>query len=308
MDELKETANLEPVSPYGSGNELKTFLEKERQPVNYGLMVKPTTRVLAVGEAHTREIAKTELINSLEVLKTLGFTHLALEMLDSDMQKALDLYQTSGKGRRGIVQQLERFGWGGKAANQYLEAIDQATKIGLKVVGIHRPLSYAESVMNLFITGNAERIPKDLLEGDPWMVDIVQGILDENPENKVVTYTGLMHASKEERAMGSLLQSMGIEIVSVGLIGGLKAEEDDYHYTYIDIEKAASKAGLDNERFMIPCLAKFPDAAPPVDWFVHLPKVETETDWEAQVRARQPRGKQLITSKFDKSYDSKNKN
>ncbi len=306
MDESKDAPRLETVSPYGSAKELRTFIEREHQPVDYGLMIKPTTRVLAMGEIHTREIAKTELSNSLEELKALGFTHLAMEMLDSSMQEVIDNYQKSGGGKNIIVEQLERYGWSAAAASLYLDAVDQATKVGLKVVGIHRPLSPAEEVMNLFLTGDKYgRVPRDLLERDPWMANVVHRVLDENPQNKIVVYAGQMHTMKEGRGLGSLLQSSGTELVSVNIIGGLKAQDDD-HYHYTNVEKSVSDAGLDSERFMIPCRAKFPDAAPPVDWFVHLPKVEIETDWEAQVRVRQPRGKQLITSKFDKSENNKN--
>lgn len=72
-------------------SELTAFIRREKRPVDYHLILDQANRVLFIGqEYHIMDSATQELIDSLSKLKDNGFTHLAMEMLDSDMQPILD--------------------------------------------------------------------------------------------------------------------------------------------------------------------------------------------------------------------------
>ena len=108
MDDRQETPRpLQPNrerSPFDSDEGLKDYIRKERQTINYSQMINPTTRVLALGETHTREIVKQEIIDHIEQFRDLGFTHFGFEVFGTDAQLALDEYQETGDRKEELVK------------------------------------------------------------------------------------------------------------------------------------------------------------------------------------------------------------
>lgn len=254
-------------SPFSDGARLTAFIKKDRQLVDYSQMVSPQTRVIALGETHTREITKREVMDHLEQFRDLGFTHFAMEVFGTDVQATLNEYQVNGTRKEKLLQYLKEH-WGeysAEAADLYLQAVGEAKRVGLQVVGIDLPHSEKDQYPLESREGSTKR--------DEIMAQTVRAILDENPEYKVVTFTGSFHAGKSEDTMADILTTNGIETVTVDILGGKPEGESLF-------EESAEKAGVAGERFMVPSLAKFPDSKTPYDWMVHLPQVEAETPIE----------------------------
>ncbi len=250
-------------SPFDRIETLVEYLQKEKIPVNVSKMVKPTTKLIAFGEVHMREGAKREVIDNLQVLRGIGFTHLGMEMFTVDQQPVLDEYQTNGS-RRGEIETMIANSYGNYSPNAgklYLSMLDRAIQVGIHVVALDLPKS--ERTENT-IEMQAKR--------DRLMADTVKGILTADPNNRMIAYTGTYHALKSETIMAGILEKEGIETITVGIQGG-RTEKSQ-------IDFAVQKAGITDERFMFPVRAKVPDTAPPVDWVIHLPENEPETDIE----------------------------
>lgn len=100
------------------------------------------------------------------------------------------------------------------------------------------------------------------------MAERAQKPLEDNEHNRVITYTGAIHASKSDTAMAGII-SHGFETVSLRL-----ADER----SGMTIEPAIKQTNTGQERFMIPSLSKFPDSSYPYDWIANIP-VGEETNY-----------------------------
>lgn len=258
-------------SPFGDREQLREYIRKERQPVDYSRMVTPTTRVLALGEAHTREITKREVIDHIKQFRDLGFTHFGMEVFGTEAQPILDEYQKTGGRKEELMEHIRKGfgGWSPNAGELYLKAVDEAKRVGMRVVAIDLPMSEQEQ----YKSGGMDRGHKR----DDRMSQTVQAILNENPEHKVVTLTGSGHAGKSDNEMAGLLAASGVEIVTAAILGGSPTRRTWFESSAIDV-------GVATERFMSACLAKFPDSRTPYDWIIHLPQVEAETGHERTIR------------------------
>ncbi|HZA25105.1 MAG TPA: NAD(P)H-hydrate epimerase, partial [Dehalococcoidia bacterium] len=58
---------------------------------------------------------------------------------------------------------------------------------------------------------------ESLQKRDERMAQTVQAILNENPENKIVTFTGNGHAGKSGYQMANLLANNGVDVVTVSI-------------------------------------------------------------------------------------------
>ena len=92
------------------------------------------------------------------------------------------------------------------------------------------------------------------------MAQTVQAILNENPENKIVTFTGNGHAGKSGYQMANLLANNGVDVVTVSI--------NQRGTLFVN---AARNIGAANEKFMAACLTKFPNSPTPYDWMINLP-------------------------------------
>jgi len=248
------------VSPFSSIDNLCDYLK--RKPVDYGSIVDPSTQVLALGEVHTREITKQEIIDNLKRFKELGFTHLGLEAFRSDFQTELDEYQETGENEEAVVEDIQNsFGkYSPNTTMLYLQMLDQAKQIGIKTVAINMPRPMYESNQGHGLDAGSLR--------DQWMAEMVQRVIEDKNERKIVTFTGQYHVESSPRTMVGNLAQHGVKIVGVDFAGGAPSKRKA-------CEIAASKIGASNERFMV----KF-NANAPYDWIIHLPQVEGETEIE----------------------------
>ena len=245
-------------NPFKSIDEVVTYIKESRQSVSYHQMVSPDTRVFALGETHNMIGSRIEAVIALDEFYKLGFTHLGIEMLDTSMQKILDKYCVDGTGREEIYSHLDRnFRWIVSSADEYMQIIDKAKSLGMKIIALDLP-SEQRNVL-----------PREeiLRKRDEEMAKRTMDVLNESDSNKVVTFSGKVHAGYTGTVMTQLLRKSGIEVVSAHIIG----DSDTTGY----LEEAALQAGVSNERFMFTARARFPKSktAPSADFVIHLPQI-----------------------------------
>lgn len=263
--DIGETPHPQEVprkSPLGSVPELSQFIKTERKPLDYTKIVKPTTRVLAIGENHPQTSHKQEVIDHMQQFRDLGFTHLAFEGFGVDTQTLIDEFQATGQGRDKLEAYLK--GYLGPiypgVGDKYIDIIAEAGKKGIKVVAIDLSKEEREKHKG----NNAE----DSKDRDKTMAARAQKPLEDSEHNKVITLTGAIHASKTDAAMAGIINH-GFETVSLRL-----ADER----SGMTIEPAIQQTNTGHERFMLPSLSEFPDSSYPYDWIANIP-VGEETNY-----------------------------
>jgi len=141
--------------------------------------------VVCLGENHSEDSDKEELIRMLEELKSAGFKYLLMECILTFNQSILDDYDPeSGKGKITLLKYLEESGWdyqsrnlGGKGALVYLEAIDRAKRLGYKIVGI----------------GNRQENRIDFIRNNYWLALNVAEVLEKDAGAKIIVFSGATH-------------------------------------------------------------------------------------------------------------------
>lgn len=231
-------------------NNLIIFLQTERKPVDYTQMIPPDTSVVAIGENHGMKGHKIEMLRALDTLRQLGFTHLGMEMVNSAV---LDQYLATGEGRDELISHLRKhFGYAKETPKLYMDIIDQANKLGFKIVPID--LSYDEQKGSLPI----------------------MDILDECPSCKIVTFTGKFHSTNSGYSMANLLARNGVKITTTIFMNTYKNQKNT-------LDQAITQANLTLERFMMPNRI-FPQWANQSDWLIHLPQTEASDKFKKTIR------------------------
>ena len=264
--------NFEQKNPFTKSNRpeerLKDYILREKRPIGYRSIISDETRVIAFGEHHIHEGAKREIIRALETLREKGVTHLALEMFGRDFQKELDRYIAGGSNKRSIYENLKNcWGYPDRITDLYMDIIDNTKNSGLQLIALDIPQKTRESFTE------SDQIEINVLR-DQKMAESIKMVLDESPNNKIVTISGLDHVSNiyESNSMAMLLKKAGIKTTTFGLVG-------DIYHDERDIQVQTRQAGIENERFMLPYQIKFPEVnnnyypeyhTPPVDWIIYL--------------------------------------
>ncbi len=257
-----QTMSPEGSSPFGDMTKLTEFIGKTKQEVDYGKMISSETRVLSFGEVHYREAAKEEVISNLKVLKELGFTHIGMEVFGEDVQESLD-QSTDIKSHSQLIEQAKRSGrYSPGATDLYLTIAQEAKNIGLQIIGLNLPSNHEQ----------LSEVAEAVRQLDTQMAARAKSVLEKNPQNRIVTFTGAGHAEKGGHSMAEILQQ-DFEVVGVNLTGGGKE-------AFSPTERAALQAQVSLERFMVPNMAQFPTSSFRFDWVVHLPQVEEPGPYE----------------------------
>lgn len=275
-------------NPFDSVDECANYIKSNRQEVDYTKMVPADSRVVSVGENHANPRAKAEFKASLQELKNLGFTHVGMEMLGTDQQQLIDEYVQTGARKNELLEQLKEFQRYRYANVNYLEIIDEAKRLDLKIVALDMPDNLRDDLKD-------KGISRDI-----WMKQTIKTILDSDTNNKIVTFSGRIHMDAWEgsQTMAGLLREDGVSLTSVNLSGG---KQTDGIWV---VDRAARKAGVDKDRFMLPCQSKLKNTAvrPSFDWIIHSPQYE---DQRSHID-RRPRASSTIARRpMHKSYRSK---
>lgn len=264
-----------------------SFLNENKLPVDYGVLTNPSVRVLFLGESsHLASAARNEVSTNMQVLKELGVTHIALEMLGSDTQELVDGFLREG-ARRGLARiklyaalKLGRWDYTTTSAQEYMQVADSAKQAGLGILAIDKVLG--EDVDATADAAVAER-------NIHWR-DIVVGFLNANQDAKVAVFCGSAHCTNNKSlpSVNNLLRSDGIKTSSAVFIGGInikdldelgeimkrtqKAGEAGFEEVF---ERAAHLVGASKERFMVDMRSL--GEGRPIDFFIHLPQIESSS-------------------------------
>lgn len=165
----------------------------QREPINVA-KIGEASDVLLVGDDHTQRPIKTFLIDQLTSLHTLGFRCLAIEMLPSRFQPALDRWHDSDQQR--IQTHLARF-WGEKGAGipeSFFALIAAAKREGFQVVALDpdEPSSLNREDVN------------------PHWVDCVRRCLIDQKGKKMIVFGGSSHFRDQPQSVFARLLAQGI--------------------------------------------------------------------------------------------------
>ncbi|MBX9878782.1 MAG: hypothetical protein K2Y22_10030 [Candidatus Obscuribacterales bacterium] len=213
-----ENSKLAQVDKVFARNERKVRSEIKAygtNPTDWLVSAMKQNRVLAIGEDHRGDQKHLALGKDLmDDLKSAGATHLAVE-LPANHQKVLDRFAETGVVDFALLEES-------KGTNEYFpsrallerenmrDLMNSAVDAGLKLVAVDDADSINVGVYNaIFGTGR-----------DRAMAAHIAHVLDENPKNKVVYWTGSMHAQvsvdqRDHDRASQLLRSQGFKVSSV---------------------------------------------------------------------------------------------
>jgi hypothetical protein len=191
----------------------KAFFQAEAGSVGTLPELCQTEKICTVGEDHTDLGAKEYFTSHIDGLARKGYKLFGLEMVKQSDQALLDRYIQDGIGREELLSQnvLGGFDYAQSGPKHYLMMLDairehnQRTGENLKVFAMD--IEYSDPTQAM-----AERNQR-------WAQKIDQ-MLKENPEAKVVTYSGKGHIGKQNKysnSVNSELEKLGHRSTSVSL-------------------------------------------------------------------------------------------
>lgn len=256
------------------------IIENDRRDISYQAMLSPKNRVLILGEDHRMDVVKTEITSNLAIFKSLGFTHLGLEALGTDVTipKVFNPSKISTREQAvALIEMaihLQQYRYTPNSMTLYYYMIRGASEIGLNVIGINLPTTEQLAILS---SGNTKAELARI--NDVHMAESVGAILNRDPENKIVALVGGVHADKKAfsgKTMAGILLDRGYEPISINYIGGDNTPDGRHKDgSKSMLERAAFVDGRSYaERFLLPFQTKFPKELTPYDWIIHLPQTE----------------------------------
>jgi len=265
-----QAAEVEPLSPKGQREiklkglptikegELKSAYGLLQQRIKFDLVkVLDNADILFFGEYHPESGIKYFIKAQLPSLYNQGIRQLAMEQIPSSMQDDLDKWDE--QARRKIMVQLRDFGHG--APEAYMQVIDEAKRLHMRVIGIEHPNS---SQMDRVVVNRhwAEIIESNLHNG------------------KIVVLCGSAHLAKSRDSVSGILKEKKLSVAIAEFTGYENDEElassievarivGDKLSTLKQMPLAIKAKGLDHELFMV----KIEDSGETVKiyWLINLP-------------------------------------
>lgn len=162
---------------YGSPDR-NTFI-KQLSKTNPGL------KVLIWGEAHRDDSNRRLVAESMQILKSQGFTHLAIES-DARNQRSLDSFM-----RYGDEESLAIITHGVFAGESYVRILRSARQAGLKLVAVDMKNSHIVQQGHPYLRWEPQ-VSNTIR--DQSMADNIQEIFNAKPHAKVLFLVGSLHA------------------------------------------------------------------------------------------------------------------
>lgn len=147
--------------------------------------------VVFLGDTHPNILIKKWLARNLALLKAAGFTHVALEALNSESQPVLDKYLRKTIPRSEIVNLLAKdWGW---IPEEHVRLIDAIHVAGLKIIAIDNRNEL-----------DRQGIGNDMQLRNNHMAEQIENALTEAQAGRVVVLTGKMHSALSSSEVGIL--------------------------------------------------------------------------------------------------------
>lgn len=139
-------------------------------------------QVVMIGERHMDRAPKQFLKDNLAEFQRLGFTHLGMEMFNTNQQEELDLRL---RPRKDILQ--DSWHW---QLDNYLPVLDEADRLGVPLVALDGRHTLADPDSQ-----SMEHFAEDTQYRDNYMAKSVAAFLRNNPKAKLLVWTGGLHNS-----------------------------------------------------------------------------------------------------------------
>lgn len=191
------------VSPKVDGSfcESWAYLKSYLSPLSNVVQILGDQPVVFLGDTHPNVLIKKWMARNLAQFKALGFTHVALEFLNSESQGALDDYLKNPRLRPQMVQLVAQdWGW---IPEEHVQLIDAVHAAGFKILAIdnrneldRRGLGNDIHLRNLHMAGHIENT---LLSPDAGRVLVLTGKLHSalvSDESGIQTLPQILESQK----------------------------------------------------------------------------------------------------------------
>lgn len=249
-------------------------------PLDYGQIL-GANRILGFCDEHELVSVKLRLAEDLPRLKSLGITHLGLEMFYSDMQDILDEYVTRGKNFELIAKHLKD-NWSHEEVAHlgYIELVKSARKYGLRIIALDVPKRIDDE-------NDEERRQKNkvadldfvVLFRNKFMASVIEHTLAET-DSKIAILIGKAHYNGNA-SVKSLLANCGI--VTADFFGGkifcvIRGAGGSGYLEVTPVsplEETLHSTDLAKKLFMLNNDAKLGISYNlEYNWLIHLPEIE----------------------------------
>lgn len=169
-------------------------------------------RLLLIGESHALASGRLDLAASAQALKGAGVTHLALEMLGTELQPSLDAFcagTATLEDRRRLQAGLASWGWDPRS---YWDLLMAARAAGLRVLALNIPDAQRPALRlrpGQTVLDGTQKALQDLI--DRRMEERLSEAL-RDPSARVVALVGAYHARQLRRSSGLEGDSLAVLI------------------------------------------------------------------------------------------------
>jgi hypothetical protein len=201
-----------PAVVDGTFCESLAYLKAHISPLKNTTSIFKNAPVVFLGDTHPNVLIKKWLIRNLAQLKADGFTHVALEALNSESQGLIDGYSKNSALRPQVLQLIAAdWGWIPEA---HVQLIDAVLAAGLKLVAIDN-----RNELDRKGLGN------DIQLRNNHMAEQLENSLQEKGAGRVIVLTGKLHSAlvSDEPNISTLpgvLGNNGIQSLSFSLESG----------------------------------------------------------------------------------------
>lgn len=185
------------------------YIQPQLVTLNNPAQIFGDAEVVLLGDTHPNVLIKNWLARNLLEMKSRGFTHVALEALNSESQEILDGYLKGSVSRADMVKLVAAdWGWIPEAHVKMIDAIQAA---GLKAIAIDN-----RNELDRAGYGN------DIQRRNDHMSARVESILKTPGAGRVVVLTGKLHSALVSEEAGittipQILEEKGISNLSFDL-------------------------------------------------------------------------------------------
>ncbi|KYG64040.1 hypothetical protein AZI86_14640 [Bdellovibrio bacteriovorus] len=179
----------------GTFCETLRYIQPKLVPLRAPSQIFAEAQVILLGDTHPNVLIKKWLSRNLSEMKAMGFTHVALEALNSESQNILDGYGKGSVSRAQLVSLVAAdWGW---IPEEHVKMIDTILAAGLKVVAIDN-----RNELDRAGYGN------DIQRRNDHMSMQLESVLSHPDAGRIVVLTGKLHSAlvSEETGIATIPQ------------------------------------------------------------------------------------------------------
>lgn len=221
-------------------------------------------RIVFLGEFYECRGLKAELLENLDSIYKMGFTHLGLDYFPEDLSKTLEAYDLLlYKGRHELESSLK--GRGVSNPDLVMQILNKAKRIGMDVLPLGLS-DYKKTELKHIYKQDYETAIRDY---EKHVSEVIEGVLTSDKKTRVLSL--LRSPMAQKNGVAAYLESKTrVKSLCVRVVGCANANPP-FQYQQA-IEAAARMQGVSEQRFMVE-LSRYANA-PLFDYVLHLPQKE----------------------------------